>query len=1493
MNKLRKSILWTILALFLPMTQAWAGGGSTTYYAALTAQVSSKSSGMGTVYAGTSNTAGSATYSEISSASQNSTTQGASKTFYAFAKANEGYEFKGWSASENGMELGTNNPLSQTVKCSSDNSSNPTTTTLYATFAKIVLREFAVTFLPSTGGSYTVDGVAAADKTGLTEAYKPALKATPSAGYRLYGWYVQNGASKEYFAYTADATYTALSAVQIGVDFIPESEVVKVTDFEALQTALAASSPVVEIASTETVVVPSGKTLTVPAGKKLTVAGKLAVMGTLNVVGLVDGSGKVLKISKIISQGEIQTLYMANGNECPKITESHHERIWPKYRKTTVQANTPSLTGNAVSCATTGWGVYCNGKVTSISKQSPVAVKVNVNTANAVNDITSVVENGDVDSINAQGAYVMFDDCSITGPAHTSDASRLNFSGTVDCAGKVVTFGLSRTYSDFAPIILNGTVDFQPKTDFQNAAVLAFNCSSVTVKNIKGTCPFYYYDCGSSLSPSKLTYGYNSTPGTRKTYFYGGVYTHTFDSNKDTGNCNVYGGSFTTDPTAYIPSPLNDELYAPKEGNYFVVQPKPVAKYVVSVGDTKYESLEDALENAPAGSTIMLIEGVDLTDKTITVAGGKQVTIDLNKHLITGGKIVNNGTLVLTDYATANESTVGADIENNGTLDFIFGTYSGDIVNKAGTLTIHNGAFNGRLSSDAGTLDLKGGHFAQDVTEFVTAEKTQVFVFGDKYYVCEMPNGTFYAKTVSGVSGYGVTPYTETDYNLLKKYVDGKKSRVDYSDSDWTRLAELLPFYEVYNNRRLDATLVFDRNVAANSLEFNVQASITLSRPLDADVAAGEKYRALSAVLAQNGWHGKTYYALWDDSIQEVAVSFSNKSSVNVGTLCTLMVELWETERAKDYTTSNGHMVSNTVCVAGKKQFVIGAGTNKAMTRPETGAATFYPTLAAAVENTEGQVILLTADDNETLAISKACVIDFDPNGFAFTGAIAAGDGYELTTADLGDGRTRYTVAPAAVAQVGGDKFTSLDDALAAAQTSGEPVLVLGVPPEAAPEGFKPVSVDGKTLLVPETAPEVVVQAPAAANFPEGVALTAKDEVVAAGPVAVITGTGVLEDEVCAAADVLAALQAAAETEAERTQITAESEIRRYVSVQLTAVPLTDAGAFAGLSFDVKPMAKTFVIDAAGAVKVVVAQIPNDALKGGITFRLPLTDAFTASARVTHTDDPDRLVKVEKTDGKRYAAITATHFSIFTAYPDSHVESAVSSSNVLAVKRVPGIDGAAAGTEVVAAVPWKNVALTADVTVDRLIATGVATGDEIAAWNHGNKTYYTWRFNGTSWESAKDAKTGLVAPAASETTLARGTAVWYKRATPSAAYSQVGGYTAEAVATTVTLGGKTLDNKPANTLLINPYYETVDLARIDGGHGDQIQVLSSLKVYSCNNGQWGVVVLEEVDSPFGPIKQQKFNAVNSIELPAGEGFWYISKGGQPTIGWKAIKPTAE
>ena len=54
------------------------------------------------------------------------------------------------------------------------------------------------------------------------------------------------------------------------------------------------------------------------------------------------------------------------------------------------------------------------------------------------------------------------------------------------------------------------------------------------------------------------------------------------------------------------------------------------------------------------------------------------------------------------------------------------------------------------------------------------------------------------------------------------------------------------------------------------------------------------------------------------------------------------------------------------------------------------------------------------------------------------------------------------------------------------------------------------------------------------------------------------------------------------------------------------------------------------------------------------------------------------------------------------------------------------------------------------------------------------------------------------------------------------------------------------------------------------------------------DGKWGTMQLVEVTSPFGTVKQQQFVAASAITVPAGQGFWYISKGGAPAIDWKAI-----
>ena len=160
--KMKKSALMAfLLAALAPMAQVWANtGGSTTYYAALKAQVSSNSTGMGKVYANTSNSAGTYATPSSQSSNQSSTTQNEEKTFYAFAQANDGYEFLGWSTTENGTTYAsTASPYAVKVKCSSSTESSPTLTTIYANFKKKVLASFNITFETSSAVFHSPNGL--------------------------------------------------------------------------------------------------------------------------------------------------------------------------------------------------------------------------------------------------------------------------------------------------------------------------------------------------------------------------------------------------------------------------------------------------------------------------------------------------------------------------------------------------------------------------------------------------------------------------------------------------------------------------------------------------------------------------------------------------------------------------------------------------------------------------------------------------------------------------------------------------------------------------------------------------------------------------------------------------------------------------------------------------------------------------------------------------------------------------------------------------------------------------------------------------------------------------------------------------------------------------------------------------------------------------------------------------------------------------------------
>lgn len=1009
MNKMMKSVLWMILALLLPMTQAWAGtggGSTTTYYAALKAQVSSNSSGMGTVYAGTSQTAGTYSSPTSTSSSQSSTTKDADKTFYAFAKANDGYEFKGWSASDNGTDLGTTSPLAQKVLCSSTSSGSPTTKTLYATFAKIVLPEFAVQFESATGGSYTVDDAVPENRSGLTEAWKMSLFAIPSAGYRLYGWYTLSGDTKTYFAYTATADYTALEATTIGVDFIAESEVAKVTDLDGLKTALAGSSPVVEIGSTATVVVPVGETLTVPAGKKLTVVGKLGVAGTLTVDGMVDGSGKVLKVVWDISQGDVNEPVIAGGSPAPASPVKSIVRKYCKTKVSAVKSNIPTIGLSQ----TPSYGVLLNGGVFEISKENPKALKVTF-ASEAVNRLASIV--GVTDEIKDNSNYLLLADCSISGPLDGS--SRVTFSGIVDCAGKTASCSPSKIAASNA-VFLNGTVSLSPSSENQNSKATFINCSSVTIKKIKNSSPAYaFYDCGTMSAPATVSFAYYDSTRTtnfRHAYFYSGVYKYTFATKDDTGMCHVYGGSYNKDPTAYLETtsaaPDGLEARGPTDG-YYTVYPKQPSVMLVKIGDAEYETLQSAVMAASFGARLVL-QGANELDGKITISADKKLTIDLNGFNISGGSIENAGALRFEDNSTQLlKGTLSSPVTNNdsGTIDVTYGTYSGTFTVNGGTLTTHDGTFATTFAAveNGGVVLLKGGTYAGTIAvpEGYKVDDGRLGEVNRGDITLNNPISSAsadYSYTVRGLPG--------DDCSLYSGYMQGKGSRDDYTDAEWDRLAELRSSIEPIASRAFDATLVFSRPVAAETVSGVAKImGITRSQPLDRELAANEEYHILIPMINSNGYTEETYKVMFSGEDNGVWSSLNcgikNNSLANIGVRCTLKFQLRNRVRASDYTSQNQHYNDTFYDIASDTQQFTGKGA--------IFGETDYTSLAAALADaTDHGTVKLSKNCSENVTVAKPCTIDF--NDFAFMGTITGENNYGIEWIKTGGEVTGCVVHP-------------------------------------------------------------------------------------------------------------------------------------------------------------------------------------------------------------------------------------------------------------------------------------------------------------------------------------------------------------------------------------------------------------------------------------------------------------------------------------------------
>ena len=199
-KKFSKSSLTLLAGLLLTFafpSQGWAGG-STTYYSKLT--VSANPSANGKVYVAKSSDQKPS--SPNSSASQSGTSQ--SHSYKAWADANTGWSFKGWS----GDGTNTGNPYTFTITASGTSESAATTKSLTANFVKIFQFKAKADFVTGCGGmgevavsfasgssDYKDAAVTATDtqlgaETTTANATKTAhFHAQPNNGRAFIGWY--------------------------------------------------------------------------------------------------------------------------------------------------------------------------------------------------------------------------------------------------------------------------------------------------------------------------------------------------------------------------------------------------------------------------------------------------------------------------------------------------------------------------------------------------------------------------------------------------------------------------------------------------------------------------------------------------------------------------------------------------------------------------------------------------------------------------------------------------------------------------------------------------------------------------------------------------------------------------------------------------------------------------------------------------------------------------------------------------------------------------------------------------------------------------------------------------------------------------------------------------------------------------------------------------------------------------------------------------------
>lgn len=162
----------------------------------------------------------------------------------------------------------------------------------------------------------------------------------------------------------------------------------------------------------------------------------------------------------------------------------------------------------------------------------------------------------------------------------------------------------------------------------------------------------------------------------------------------------------------FIPTDDGKGHYGVKEGSY-----------VAKIGETKYETIAEAIAAAPDATetTIKILADIDTN---ISIPADKNIALTIGTHTLSGA-ITNAGTLAISD------GTITGNITNTGTLNISGGAIEGTITKTDGTISITGGTFTNEPEAEwiaSGYEVMNGAESKYVVAEEGTAESKIVTV---------------------------------------------------------------------------------------------------------------------------------------------------------------------------------------------------------------------------------------------------------------------------------------------------------------------------------------------------------------------------------------------------------------------------------------------------------------------------------------------------------------------------------------------------------------------------------------------------------------------------------------------------------------------------------------------------------------------------------------------------------------------------------------------